>query len=346
MSIRSSASFIDKINWQKTIQRVVLFIGLGILVNLFFAYQITGSLDFSILSQYSSFWLLCAAFFALFPWLSHALEMFVWARFFKSNLKLSEAFQIAVITDLGAAITPTMIGGAPLKLGLLIRKGLKSGQAAAMTSFTAIEDVVFMLLVIPISIFYRGKVAIDIIRNILLNVWQKLPHILAIACLVVVVLGILYFLLKDKYFFQKIRVNIRTGLKDFIQSYKTISTDGKFYFLLAQLAIFTRWIARFMIVVCLAKGLSLQIPYFKLFISQWMIYGGMTFTPTPGAMGGAEILFSLVFKKIIPQELIGILMASWRFFAYYLVLITGLLFALFYSSKSNLFSKNENKPTL
>jgi uncharacterized membrane protein YbhN (UPF0104 family) len=47
----------------------------------------------------------------------------------------------------------------------------------------------------------------------------------------------------------------------------------------------------------------------------------MLFIPTPGASGGAEASFLLIFGKSIPSEISFLIVSIWRFFTYYYVLI-------------------------
>jgi uncharacterized membrane protein YbhN (UPF0104 family) len=45
--------------------------------------------------------------------------------------------------------------------------------------------------------------------------------------------------------------------------------------------------------------------------------------PTPGASGGAEAAFFLLFGPHVPRGALGLLTASWRFVTYYLQLAIG-----------------------
>jgi uncharacterized membrane protein YbhN (UPF0104 family) len=65
------------------------------------------------------------------------------------------------------------------------------------------------------------------------------------------------------------------------------------------------------------------------FLLQWVVFTAMMFIPTPGASGGAEAAFYLVYSALIPAGIIGLATAGWRFFTFYLQLGLGsLVFAL------------------
>ena len=49
------------------------------------------------------------------------------------------------------------------------------------------------------------------------------------------------------------------------------------------------------------------------------------FIPTPGASGGVEGVFYLVFERMIPSDTAASALIVWRFFSYHLSLIMGIL---------------------
>jgi hypothetical protein len=59
------------------------------------------------------------------------------------------------------------------------------------------------------------------------------------------------------------------------------------------------------------------------FLLQWVIFTGMMFVPTPGASGGAEAMFYVVYQALLPAGLIGIVTALWRMLTFYLSLALG-----------------------
>ncbi len=48
--------------------------------------------------------------------------------------------------------------------------------------------------------------------------------------------------------------------------------------------------------------------------------------PIPGGSGSSEVVFSLVFAKVIPESTIGAVLVVWRFGSYYIPVIIGVLF--------------------
>lgn len=332
MESNNPSSFqISQINWSKVANRLILIIGIGIIVNLAFNYFFTGTLQINQLFKFRWWSLLAAFFLAIVPWFFHALEIMIWSNFFKVKMPLKDAIGISVATDLGSAITPTMVGGAPIKLGMLMRKGLNVGQAGAMVIFTGIEDMVFFLSIISVSIVYSDRMGIGLLHEVLGDIFSDTARTILIISIAAISFTIIWFLLKRFKIIAKIAAVIKGALNDFKQAMTLIAKNGKTTFLLAALAIVLRWVARFFILVVLAAGIGATADWKEIYLSEWLVYMGMTITPTPGAIGGAEGGFMMVYKNIISNDVIGAVMAAWRFFNYYLLLIISAAYLYFYS---------------
>jgi uncharacterized membrane protein YbhN (UPF0104 family) len=46
----------------------------------------------------------------------------------------------------------------------------------------------------------------------------------------------------------------------------------------------------------------------------------MVMIPTPGAIGGAELSFGLVYSGIVPAGVVPLLTGVWRFITFYLII--------------------------
>jgi uncharacterized membrane protein YbhN (UPF0104 family) len=84
-----------------------------------------------------------------------------------------------------------------------------------------------------------------------------------------------------------------------------------------------QWLTRFSILLAVLLALGLPDDLLSFFLLQWMVFVAMALVPTPGAAGGAEAAFLLVFGKIIPSAAVGPALAGWRFLTYYFMLLAG-----------------------
>ncbi len=85
-----------------------------------------------------------------------------------------------------------------------------------------------------------------------------------------------------------------------------------------------QWSARLSIVTALAAGLGAPLEPVRAAVLQWLCFTCMTMMPTPGAAGGAEASFVLVFGRELPEPLLPLAVASWRLLTFYALNIAGL----------------------
>ena len=75
---------------------------------------------------------------------------------------------------------------------------------------------------------------------------------------------------------------------------------------------------------------EIDIPYFKVIGLQVAMNLVVYFLPTPGASGGVEGMFYIVFSRFADKSVIASALIIWRFFTYYLTIIVGNLFGARY----------------
>lgn len=325
---------IFNLDWKKVVNRLTILISVGVLINVLIVYFISGEFKLENLLAFNPWFLLLSLFFGVLPMFWHAVEILIWARYFDLKLHPVDAFRISVSTVLGSAVTPTMLGGGPVKWGLLVHYGLRSGQAAAVVTFAGLQDLVFLLGMIAVSVLLSDRIGPEVFSQIFEKFSGKAPTVALIGAGIVLLLALLVYLLGRTEFGRKFRRKLLDSYGDFRDAYKLLAAHGKWYFLAATTATTFRWLSRFLVVLTLAAGLSIDTDYTELMVSQWMVYSSMTAMPTPGAAGGAEAVFYLVYKNYIPKELIGVLIFAWRFFTEYMRLIFAAVMVNFFQRKN------------
>ncbi|MCB0623380.1 MAG: flippase-like domain-containing protein [Saprospiraceae bacterium] len=324
-----------KSRFNRFLNGAVFFISLGVLGNLYFTWKTT---DFGASFRWEEFspgYLLLAAALAFMPWVTHMLRLTVWARFLKVKASAVELFRIAVATDLGAAVTPTVVGGAPIKLGMLVQQGFSAGAATMLVAIASFEDVFFMLLIIPVSLALTGRWDSPVVARLLENLSENWPKILLIAGAVVIGAWLLYRLanlLFGRYFrnmrnpiLRLFRNKTQKLKEDFRTIARLIRSEGKKAFFLSLLLNTVQWLFRFSILVALVKALGVETNFVEIFLLQWMVFIAMSMVPTPGATGGAEVAFFYVFGNLIPGGIIALVIAGWRFLTYYYIMLMAVV---------------------
>jgi uncharacterized protein (TIRG00374 family) len=123
------------------------------------------------------------------------------------------------------------------------------------------------------------------------------------------------------------RVRRRLGrtLADVREVRRLVVARGKRLFLLTWLITAVQWCCRYSVVTALAYFLAPQarVDPVLFFLLQWVVFTALNFVPTPGASGGAEAAFVLVYSALLPASVIGIATAGWRFLTFYVQLALG-----------------------
>jgi uncharacterized membrane protein YbhN (UPF0104 family) len=65
-------------------------------------------------------------------------------------------------------------------------------------------------------------------------------------------------------------------------------------------------------------------------VLQVFVFALMTLVPTPGAAGGAEVMFSLMYSSFLPAGTIGLVTAGWRFLTFYFLLLLAAVLSLLF----------------
>jgi uncharacterized membrane protein YbhN (UPF0104 family) len=85
-----------------------------------------------------------------------------------------------------------------------------------------------------------------------------------------------------------------------------------------------QWSARLSILTALLAGLGVAVAPLRLAVQQWLCFTSMTLVPTPGAVGGAEAAFLVIFRGEIPAEMVPLAMTAWRVITFYALNILAL----------------------
>jgi glycosyltransferase 2 family protein len=128
----------------------------------------------------------------------------------------------------------------------------------------------------------------------------------------------------------RLKRKFRRTWQDFRSVHQLVIRRGKSRFLLTFLITAVQWTCRYSVVTALAYFLGARVDPVLFFLLQWVIFTAMMFIPTPGASGGAEAAFYLVYEALLPAGVIGIATAGWRMLTFYFQLALGsIIFLVF-----------------
>jgi glycosyltransferase 2 family protein len=316
-------------NLDRLFRTALVIIPIGVIGNLAFSLLVT---DRELLASVTAFprgYLLLALGLGAIPWFTNALRLLIWTRFLEHRMPFRDAFLITLATDLGAAVSPTAVGGGFFKWGLLVQRGVSPGAAASLTTLAPLEDGFFFLLAIPTAIVLTASWSHPIFDQVAGQLEGRATPVLLIA----LAIGALTWAaarwvlgggLGSRAQRRSLRVlsRIRRGLRstwvDARQVYRLIRVDGKSRFALSMTLTAIQWIARYSIISALIAFLGAPVQPVLFWLLQWVVFTLAAFIPTPGAAGGAEAAFFVIYSPFVPASIIGLATAGWRFFTFYL----------------------------
>lgn len=239
-----------------------------------------------------------------------------------------------------ASVTPSQIGGEPVRIYELTKAKVPAGDAAAIVIMERVFDGFVLVIGAVLSIFFLSIFLKDI------AVPQSYIFISYIAVIVFSALLVLFVVLAfhpnwaknlfekagnwrlKRHNTEKSRKNIETianhidrfysTLKHFTGKSKSGMLTGLFFTALI-------WLIEFMLVSVIMMGLGLK-PHFLLTIIFMILVTVILMIPlTPGSAGIAEVSMAGFFSLIVPTSLIGVFVLIWRLIIYYFNIITGFI---------------------
>jgi glycosyltransferase 2 family protein len=286
-------------------------------------------------------YLLVALALTLTPWLTGSLRLLVWSRFLRYRIPFRELLRMTLVVDLGAAVSPTAIGGEAFRWGMLVRHGVKPGEAATLALLPKVEDAVFFFgFALPFAVLWTRPWEIAAMATS--------ARLLSTNVLVVIaggsILAVLAWLLLRSTLlghggerlqrggvraWARTRRRLRRTWQEARGVLYLIARHGKRRFALTLVLTAAHWIGRYSVIMALALFLGVPFDPVLFWLLQWIVFTVMTFMPTPGAAGGAEVAFTAVYATLLPAGVIGLVTAAWRLFTFYVpVALAAVVFPL------------------
>lgn len=323
----------------KLFRTTLILIPIGVLGNIAFSLLVTDRQLLAGLPELPRGYLVLAVVLGLLPWATNSLRLLIWTRFLGHPLAFREALQMTLAVDLGSAISPTAVGGNFFKWGMLVQRGVAPGTAASLTTFPIMEDGIFFAVALPVSVIATASWDLPIFRLMAEQVQTDAPVVIAAAGGIAflswlavrwVLTGGLGHRTRQRgiQFLARTRRRMRDVWSDASAVFRLIAVRGKSRFALSFLLTAIQWAARYSVVSALIAYLGYPVQPVLFWLLQWVVFTLMAFIPTPGAAGGAEAAFYLIYSALLPERVIGLATAGWRFLTFYLQL--GLASVLFF----------------
>ncbi|NMB24539.1 MAG: flippase-like domain-containing protein [Firmicutes bacterium] len=256
------------------------------------------------------------------------------------SLSLVKAIRISILGVFGANITPFSSAGGPTQVYLLAENGLNVGQSTAVVATNTLCNT--------FSRFTLGTAA---------SVWLfYFPESWAIpkAMHIVLIIGILLYcamltislyliiypdkikvlivpVVSNKFtlrFARPDQIDALLGridgeIREFRKALVALLKQKRATLWIVIMLSYVWWAAVTMVPAVILVGLGMEPSLLEVMAITLVFYLGASYAPTPGSSGVAELGFGLLFSSMVPHSLIGLFVAIWRGFTYYLNLIAG-----------------------
>lgn len=253
-------------------------------------------------------------------WCLYSMNQVVILRPLGVRLGFFRSLKILLASRFMAIVTPTYIGGEPLRIYLLYKEKVDVGGAVAVTIMDRVFDAVFFFLLFVLT---AGA----------LTVGNAAPLLL----LASVLLFAIFFLVFKRFAWVKklvLRLTPKEKWKHKVGKEMDNLRSGLLLMLKHKTALFASfffkgmaWIAEFTVMVMIALGLGLPVRWTSFFFVQTMMYMIGFVAITPGGSGITEVVMTSLLKieKVVEDvSLIGVLLVIWRAITFYLdVVLSG-----------------------
>lgn len=259
--------------------------------------------------------LLAAGAAAWAPPLLQAVRLRCWLVRLGTDTSFRTPLRIVAASEVGAAVTPSAVGGAPVKTALLMRRGYDLSTAAAVTALGVIEDLAFNVLAAVPAIMLSGIAAealglVDLmhLRNATVSVGTGL---------LLATMGGVFLLRTERG--RRLRGGLRERRERFAAAMRWAGTSGRRILVLNSLLAIVQWSLRYSLLPLLALGLGIELPWLRAAVLQWVGFAASTLVPTPGATGGAEAVFVVLYRDLVPADVLPAVLSAWRLLTFYWV---------------------------
>jgi glycosyltransferase 2 family protein len=211
---------------------------------------------------------------------------------------------------------------------MMLRHGIKPGAAASLVLLPKLEEGFFFLFALPAAIIISDSWKLPVVANSLLVL--RLNVVPVIAVLMMLVLGgwlLLGGMMRGhggegvrgwaNARWSRVRRKLRRTWREARAVFRVIARRGKRLLAFSLVLTAVQWTARYSVISALALFLGFPFDPVLFWLLQWVVFTIMSFIPTPGATGAAEIAFTAVYAALLPAGVIGIATAAWRFFTFY-----------------------------
>lgn len=281
--------------------------------------------------------LLAAIFLHLSSYVFWGLRTRTMCKSLGFRVGFSRSVEIVTSSTFLASVTPSSIGGEPLRVHLLNQDNVPVGNATAVVLGERLLDGILILLSAPIALHLFRRVISSSGLDIVIMAGELFLILVFVMVMYAVwhphhTKGALYFILhriagfmgKGKGpRFERAVEKIDLVIEDFHGSMAFFVTKGRKGLLFGSFYTVLFWVVEFAMIPVILMGLNQPPSVMISFAAQVLLMILLVIPITPGSSGVAELGATSLFSVFVPAYMVGIVVVAWRVFTLYMNLIVG-----------------------
>ncbi len=265
---------------------------------------------------------------------------------YKKNYSLLEGINVAFIGNFFAGITPSSTGGQIGQIYVLKKQGISYSDGASLLWADFIIYQTTMMIYVTILFALRFTHYVNLSAWFWIVFAGYLMNVVVIVILyTIAIFPVFYLRLIDKLlnvvsrfkFFKKREaalVKTKDTITRFTKEIKHLSQD-RVLIVKCMLVNIVRLSLHFSLPYFVARGIGIDV-HLNQFVDVMALSSFVTmansFIPLPGASGGTEVFFSLLFRGMF-GALTGAVLLLWRISSYYIPMIAGALIFIVFKNR-------------
>lgn len=258
---------------------------------------------------------------------------------------LLECYKLVAFSVFFDVITPFSFGGQPFQIYVLHKKNVPGGSATTIV----ITKLIFGGLVLTGIVIWAIFTYSELFESV--PIFQYVVRIVGVLLFISIVLfvsglynpkittGILSFLfiipwkLRLMRHPDKFKMKIMKHIVLARNSFDGFIGHRFFYFITGLVLSFLMFMSVIFMILCFMWGFNIELDMSTGIALTGSLLFLISFMPTPGASGIGEGIFYLLYKKYIPEHLLGVIIFLWRFFHQYCTAFLGAIVTGQYGSE-------------
>lgn len=313
----------------RTVKQILLATSTSI-ISIIIILKFTGTTaTWKVLSEIDIRFLLLAFILHALSWIIYSLRLKFLTSLAGHKVSFGLSFRSTLATAFVGSLTPSAVGGEPIRIKILADDGMSYGAATAVAVMERLLDSLFFILALAIFLMISGfltgfgleigGIFLFILTLSLIFLWQVVVRPDRIERLI----GWMKKKTVKRKFMEIIEREMWLFRDAGIQLAKRTLSEIPIMIVLTAMT----WLIDSLVPSAILVGLGTS-PHYLFSITSQLILAIIALLPlTPGGVGVTEFSMTYLYSKFLPHNLLGPLIILWRLVTYFANIAVGSAFA-------------------